>query len=97
SSIRGEDGQSFESRLILSAEGGKLTGKFSRGEDRWLEIQNPEVNGNELSWIVKRERPDGSIATYRMKGAVQDGVIKGVAKAQLDGQERSVEWIARRK
>jgi GDSL-like Lipase/Acylhydrolase family len=95
--IVGQDGQSRDSRLILNLDNGKLVGKLSRGEDRWLEIQNAEVNGNEVSWIVKRDRPDGSILTYRISGKVDNGVIEGVAKTDLDGQERSVKWTARKK
>jgi lysophospholipase L1-like esterase len=97
SSIRGEDGQSRDSRLILRTDNGKLAGKFSRGEDRWLEIENAELNGNEVSWIVKRDRSDGSVLVYRMTGKVEDGVIQGAAKTLVDGQDRSVQWTARKK
>jgi lysophospholipase L1-like esterase len=97
STLRSDDGQNFESRLILSADDGKLSGKFSRGDDRWLDIQNGELRGNELSWTVKRDRPDGSIMTYRMSGKFEDGKIVGTAKTQVDGEERSMQWTARRK
>jgi lysophospholipase L1-like esterase len=97
STLRGNDGQTFESRLILALTGNGVTGKFSRGEDRWLEIQNAEIKGNELSWIVKRDRPDGSIMTYQMSGKIEDGKITGTAKTRVDGEERSMAWTARRK
>jgi lysophospholipase L1-like esterase len=96
-SLTAADGQVFESRLVLKREGEKLTGKFARGEDRWLEIENASTQGNEVSWIVKRDRPDGSVMTYRMSGKVTDGTLRGVAKTQIDGAEQSVEWTARRK
>jgi lysophospholipase L1-like esterase len=97
STLRGADGQTFESRLILAASGNTVTGRFSRGEDRWLQIQNGELNGNELSCIVKRDRPDGSIMTYRLSGKVENGQITGTARTQLDGDERSMQWTARKK
>jgi lysophospholipase L1-like esterase len=95
--LRGQDGQIFETRLILEANDGRVSGKFSRGEDRWLEIQNGELKGNEVSWIVKRDRRDGSTMSYRMSGQVEDGKITGTVKAQVDGEERSMEWTAQKK
>ncbi|MBI4327829.1 MAG: hypothetical protein HY674_21575 [Chloroflexi bacterium] len=83
--------------LVLKAEGGMVTGKFARGENRWLEIQEGKVNGNEFSWTVKRDRPDGSILTYRMSGKVEGDKITGQAKTEMDGQESTSEWSAKRK
>jgi hypothetical protein len=83
--------------LILKQEGDKVSGKFARDETRWLEIENGKVNGNEFSWIVKRDRPDGSIITYRMSGKVEGNEIKAVARTELDGAEAMSEWSAKRK
>lgn len=96
-SMRGNDGQNFETRLILQADNGKLTGKLARSEDRWLPIENAQVKGNEVSWIIKRDRPDGSVLTYYISGKVSGDAIQGTAKARLDGEERTAEWTARRK
>ena len=96
-SVVRSDGQTFEIPFTLQSEGARLTGKFSRGDDRWLDIENGRIRGSHLSWIVKRDRPDGSIMTYRMTGTVEDGKITGVARTQLNGQEQSVEWTATRK
>jgi beta-glucosidase len=83
--------------LILKQEGDKVSGKFARDETRWLEIENGKVNGNEFSWIVKRDRPDGKFITYRMTGKVEGNEIKAVAKTELDGNEAQSEWSAKRK
>ena len=83
--------------LILKVEGDKVTGKFARGEDRWLEIENGKVNGSEFSWTVKRDRPDGSIMTYRMSGKVEGDKITAKARTETDGQEATSEWSALRK
>ena len=83
--------------LILKQEGDKVTGKFARDENRWLEIENGKVNGNEFSWIVKRDRPDGSIITYQMSGKVEGDTITARATTTLDGKEAQSEWSAKRK
>jgi lysophospholipase L1-like esterase len=83
--------------LILEQNGDKVTGKFARDENRWLQIENGKVSGNEFSWTVKRDRPDGSIITYRMSGKVEGDEIKAVAKTELDGNEATSEWSAKRK
>lgn len=83
--------------LVLKQEGSKITGKFARDETRWLEIQDGTVNGNEFAWTVKRDRPDGSIVTYRMTGRLEGDRIKAQAKTMLDGNEATSEWTAKRK
>ncbi len=83
--------------LILKQEGDSVNGKFARDQNRWLQIENGKVNGNEFSWIVKRDRPDGSIITYRMSGKVEGDRITAIAKTELDGQENTNEWSATRK
>ena len=91
----GED--PVQAPLILKLEGNKVTGRFARDESRWLEIQDGQLKGSEVSWTVKRDRPDGSSVTYRMSGKLENGKITGVAKANLEGQEVTSEWSARKK
>ncbi len=95
--IRGPDGNPIEAPLVLKQDGNSVTGKFARGQDRWLEIENGKVDGNEFTWIVKRDRPDGSIMTYRMSGKLEGNKITGIAKTQMDGSEVTSEWSAGRK
>ena len=83
--------------LILRQEGDSVKGKFARDQNRWPQIENGKVNGNEFSWIVKRDRPDGSSITYRMSGQVEGDKITAIAKTELDGQENTNEWSATRK
>ncbi len=94
--IRGPDGNPIEAPLILKQQGNQVTGRFARGQDRWLEIENGKVNGSEFTWMVKRDRPDGSIMTYRMSGKLEGDKITGVAKTQMDGSEVTSEWSAKR-
>jgi hypothetical protein len=83
--------------LILKQDGDKVTGKFQRDETRWLEIENCKVTGNEFSWAVKRDRPDGSIITYQMTGKVEGDTITAKATTKLDGNDAMNEWSAKRK
>jgi beta-glucosidase len=83
--------------LVLKQEGEKVTGKFARDETRWLQIENGKATGNEFTWIVKRDRPDGSILTYRMAGKVEGDKITAKATTTLDGNEVTSEWSAKRK
>ncbi len=85
------------SALMLKQDGEKVTGKFQRDATRWLEIENGQVNGNEFSWTVKRDRPDGSIITYSMTGKLDGDTIKAKATTKLDGTDATIEWSAKRK
>ena len=84
------------SPLILKQEGNTVTGKFSRGEDRWLEIENGKVNGDSFTWIVKRDRPDGGTMTYHMSGTFDGSKITAAAETEFDGNEVTMEWGAER-
>jgi beta-glucosidase len=95
--IRGPDGNPVEGPLILKQADGQVTGKFSRGSDRWLEIESGKVTGNEFRWIVKRDRPDGGTMTYEMSGTRDGDQLKGKARTTMDGNETVADWSAKRK
>jgi hypothetical protein len=96
-SMEGPNGQMVEGILILKAEGNKLTGKLSRGENRWLEIENGQVNAQQVQWSVKRDRPDGSTMTYEIKGRCENGKITAQVTTTMDSQTVSRDWNARKK
>jgi lysophospholipase L1-like esterase len=95
--IRGPDGNPVEAPLILKQEGGRVTGRFSRGPDRWLEIENGKVTGGDFTWTVKRDRPDGGTMTYEMSGALRENHITGKVRTTMDGNETLADWSAKRK
>lgn len=95
--MNGPDGKPVSSPIILEQNGNTITGKFARGEDRWLAIENGKLDGKKFSWIVKRDRPSGEVMTYTMAGTIENGEMKGTVKAVLDGQDISTEWTAKRK
>ena len=84
------------SPLILKQEGNTVTGRFARGEDRWLEIENGNVNGDSFTWTVKRDRPDGGVMTYQMSGKFDRGKITAAAETEFDGNDVTTEWGATR-
>lgn len=85
-----------ENALELQADGTQLTGRFARDESRWMIIENGKLNGDLLSFTLKRDRPDGSTMVYEMTGRLVDGTIQGTAKTEMDGSPTSSEWSARR-
>lgn len=95
--IRAPDGNPVDAALILKQDGDKITGKFARGENRWLDIEEGKIAGNQFSWTVKRDRANGGTMVYKMSGGLENGQIKGIVKADVDGQEMTTEWSARRK
>ncbi len=96
--IQGPDGNPVEAALVLEQNGTTVTGKFARGTtDRWLQITDGKVDGNQFSWIVTRDRAEGGQMVYRMSGTLQDGKITGLTKTFMNGQEVTVDWSARRK
>jgi beta-glucosidase len=95
--IRGPDGNPVEAPLLLRQEGTRVTGRFARGPDRWLEIEDGRVTGNTFSWTVRRDRPDGGVMVYRMTGTLEGDKITGKVTTELNGSETTADWSARRK
>lgn len=94
--INGPDGNPVSAPLVLKQDGNKVAGKFSRGQDRWLEIENGKVTGNEFSWTVKRDRPGGGSLTYEMSGKLEGNQITGRTKTSMDGNPVEADWSAKR-
>lgn len=83
--------------LILKQDGNRITGRFARDEDRWLEIEDGKVNGNAFTWTVKRDRPEGGVMLYKMSGKLAGDKIIATGKTNFDGTEATQEWEAIRK
>lgn len=95
--IAGPDDQPVTAPMNLKAVNGRITGTFVREGRSPLVIDDGKQNGNEFTWTVKRERPDGSQMTYEMSGRLVDGKIEGMTKTKLDGADFTRPWSARRK
>lgn len=85
-----------ENALELQVDGSRLSGRFARDASRWLTIENGKLNGDELSFTVKRDRPDGGTMVYDMTGRLADGRIQGTVRTVMDGNPATSEWSARR-
>ena len=96
-SIPGPDGNPVTFPLILEQNGSNLTGKFKRGEDKWLNLENVRVEGNSFSWTVRRDRQNGETMVYEMSGTLENGALTGKAKAKMDGNDVTSNWSAKRK
>jgi beta-glucosidase len=96
--MEGSNGNTIETPFTLKQEGSKLSGSFVRGNSgKSLEIENGKISGNDVSWTVKRDRPDGTTIVYEINGKVEGNKIAGHAKTKLDGNDTTREWNAVRK
>jgi SAM-dependent methyltransferase len=86
-----------EANLTLKTEGQRLSGTFLFGENRRLEIQDGTAEGKNLRFTVTRDRPQGGVMVYKMTGTVEGDQIKGKTETEMDGQNVSDEWSAKRK
>jgi beta-glucosidase len=95
--LPGPNNEPVDVPFTLTKEGDKLAGNF-HAEGRDLPIREAKVEGNEFSWTVKRNRPDGGSLTYKMWGSVEaNGAIKGKASTDLEGNEITIDWTAKKK
>lgn len=95
--INGPEGKPVSGPLILTQSGQSVGGKFARGEDKWLLIENGKMDGNQFSWTVKRDRPTGGNMLYQMKGSLNGDEIKGQVQTEMDGNPVVSDWSAKRK
>jgi beta-glucosidase len=95
--IRPLNEDEIETPMILKAEEGRLTGKIAAGEDRWLEIQEGKISGNQCTFIVRQNRDDGSVVVYKSKAKIEADAITGSAQTEVDGKSVTIEWKATRK
>jgi lysophospholipase L1-like esterase len=96
-SIPGPEGRPVFLPFTLAQEGNRLTGALQRPEGGELAIQNGRVNGRAFSWVVKRDRPDGSVMTYDMTGELKDEKLIGKAVASIDDNQINLDWTAERR
>ena len=96
--MKGPNDEMLESPLVLKVEGTKVTGTFTLGEDRKLEIEKGTFDGKQLKVIVRRNRPNNAgEMIYDMTATLENGELKGMVATDLDGQKRTQDWSAKRK
>lgn len=96
--MKGPNDEMLVSPLVLKVEGTKVTGTFSSGDDRKLEIEKGSFDGKQLKVIVRRNRPNNAgEMIYDMTATLANGELKGIVATELDGQKRTQDWSAKRK
>lgn len=86
--------------LTLKVEADKLTGKVQtpgRGgaDPISTEIKDGKINGSDISFAVTREF-NGNSFTTKYSGKLADGVIKGKAETERNGETQSRDWEAKK-
>lgn len=93
-SMPGPGGQDVTADVTFTVEGEKLTGEFAfNGGSRKLAIADGSVKGNEVTFTIKRNRPQGGEMTYQLKGKVDGDAMKGSATSEMG----DAQWTAKRK
>jgi lysophospholipase L1-like esterase len=95
--IPGPDDQPVDIPMTLKQDGGRLGGRVARGADKFLEIVDGKVQGDSMTWTMRRDRADGGTMVYSMSGRLVDGKIDGKSETTMDGNAISRAWTARRK
>ncbi len=94
--VPGREGQTNETTITLKAEGDKLTGTIS-GRQGDTPISDGKVSGDDISFVVSRETPNG---TFKMvyKGKVSGDEIKFTRSMEggQGGGRPPVEFTAKR-
>ena len=79
-------------QVTLKADGETLTGNFDLGGGRTWPVEQGTIKGDQIAFIVNRDRPSGGSMTYEMKGTVKGDTITGSAAAM----GTTVEWTMAR-
>jgi len=95
-----QGGEPRKSTLALKVEGQKLIGKLTRpgrqgGDPRVTEITDGKVEGDEITFTIKREFNNNTFVMKYM-GKVAKDVIKGKIEYERNGEKQEREWEAKR-
>ena len=88
-------GNTIQSIGKFKQEDGKLTGTVTGRNGMEMQIKEGKVEGDEVSFKVVRER-DGRTFATTYNGKLQGDAIKGKLKGNFGGDERTMNWEAKR-
>ncbi len=88
-------GNTIQSIGKFKQEHGKLTGIVTGRNGMEMQIKEGKVEGDEVSFKVERER-DGRTFSTSYDGKLQGDAIKGKIKGNFGGDERTLNWEAKR-
>ena len=88
-------GQEVKNSLTLKTEEGRLAGSYSAG-DRSSDIKNAKLNGNTLTFEIKRTFGDRSV-TIRYEGIIRGDSVRGTSRFQPSEESESTasQWANR--
>ncbi len=92
-SIEGPDGQ-VDASMKLKKNGAQVEGTVAMGEDRTFDLINGGIFDDHIEFTIRRNRPQGGEAIYRLAGTVDGKRIEGKVTAELDGEKTTQEWWA---
>ena len=84
------DGNRIEGSMKLKQEGEKLSGVVVRNENE-TQIQDGKVVGDEISFVVVRER-EGRKVTGKYKGKITGDTLKGKIESDWSGDWQTLDW-----
>lgn len=92
--MEGPQGRAMEMTFDLKTDGNKLTGTISGGRGGAVEIQDGKVNGNKISFTVKRTFQERTMV-MKYDGTVTGSEIK--FKQSVEGMDRPPrEFVAKK-
>lgn len=83
-------------RVTMKTTGDEVTGSMTLDDGRVWPIEKGVLKGQELSFLLTRQRPTGGSMIYNMAGKVSGDSITGVATADMDGQTLELPWSMKR-
>jgi hypothetical protein len=88
-------GNQVTQTLELKQDGEKLTGSLTGRNNQKIEIKEGTAKGNEISFVVVRDRNGQEVKTV-YKGKIDGDTLKGTITNNVGGQDRTREWTATR-
>ncbi|HXJ59642.1 MAG TPA: hypothetical protein VNU68_23615 [Verrucomicrobiae bacterium] len=95
-SMPGRDGQTRQATLKLKLDGDKLTGTMAGRNNSETAIEDAKIKGEDISFKVTRELPNGNKFSTKYAGKLSGDTIKGKAEFERNGEAQSRDWEAKR-
>jgi hypothetical protein len=90
------DGDPVTAVFRLQSDGTKVTGKIVADFPGTVTLEEGVSEGDQITLKVSVKNEDGASVLYTLSGEVKGTEIKGVVKAQVEGQDIQMNWTARK-
>lgn len=95
--VPGPNQEPVDLPMTLKQDGAKLSGGVARPNGAQLAIENGEIQGNRVSFSIKRARESGGTMVYDIRGTFEGGRLSGKATTSLEGNAVTIDWSAKRR